>query len=216
MWIDTVSDETLRVWAKHSPTQKIVSKLDGQILWANHAFCEWSQYTLSELLKMTWMQLSVPDANLAADIEEVKRLDAYNPSYVVKKQYIAKGSAPEWGHLTVVRYPLTGEPEYFLCTWEPLKNGTARAFTLAMEHSEKIDQRMKEMTAELKTLTTLSEEEKFWISCVSMIRKHPKIAVAFLIIALSVFGLNNVLELFQRVGIVPEIPHTVQQSPPNG
>lgn len=203
MWIDeTANEHHLRTWVKHCPAMKLVSTLDGQILWANAAFCEWSQYTLNELRKLTWMQISVPDKNLEADIDEAKSLDAYNPSYSVKKQYIPKGAKPEWGQLTVMRYPLTGPIECCLCTWEPLKNGTATAFALAMEHFSTITLRLDAMTTELRIVTGRTDEEEMVIKGLRMVQRNPRKAMAFVAIALSIFGLNNVVELLQRTGLV--------------
>lgn len=202
MWIDEAKEEQLRAWVKHCPAMKLVSTLDGRILWANAAFCEWSQYTLNELRQLTWMQISVPDKNLEADVDEAKNLDAYNPTYQVKKQYVPKGLKPEWGQLTVMRYPLTGPIECCLCTWEPLKNGTAAAFTQAMENYSEITKRLDMMTTEISVLNSQTEEEKFGLSGFRMIRRHPKVAAAFLVVALSVFGLNNVLSLLQKMGVV--------------
>ena len=202
MWIDDAPEDILRTWVKHSPTMELVSLLDGTILWANPAFCDWSQYTLSELRKMTLMQISVPDKNLEADIDETKRLDAYNPSYVVKKQYVPKSSAPEWGHLTVMRYPLTGDIQCCLCTWEPMRNGTAKAFTVAMEHYSAIDRKLEAMTAEIQTLTKQSDEDKFVLGTIRLLQRHPKAALFFLLLVASVFGLNNIVELLQRTGLL--------------
>lgn len=210
MWIDDIASEHhLRTWIKHCPAMKLVSTLDGQILWANAAFCDWSQYTLTELRKLTWMAISVPDKNLESDIDESRNLDAYNPTYQVKKQYIPKGSKPEWGQLTVMRYPLSGEIECCLCTWEPLKNGTATAFAMAMEHTAKLDARIEAMTAELRVVTTQSDEDKFILGAIRMVQRHPKIAASFLFIALSIFGLNNVVELLQRTGLI-QLPVKVE------
>ncbi len=212
MWIDSVaSEDHLRTWVKHCPAMKLVSTLDGQILWANAAFCEWSQYTLNELRKLTWMQISVPDKNLEADVDEVKTLDAYNPVYTVKKQYVPKGSKPEWGNLTVMRYPLTGPIECCLCTWEPLKNGTAAAFAQAMEQYEEIGKRLEAMAAEIKTVTSQTDEDKFVLGTIRMIQRHPKLAASFLVIALSIFGLNNIVELLQRTGLI-QIPVKVERT----
>lgn len=203
MWIEKVAtDEHLRTWVKHCPAMKLVSTMDGQILWANAAFCEWSQYTLNELLKLTWMQISVPDKNLESDIDEARNLDAYNPVYQVKKQYVPKGNKPEWGNLTVMRYPLTGPIECCLCTWEPLKNGTAAAFNQAMDHYTNISQRLEAMTTEIRTVTTQTDEDRFILGSIRMVQRHPKVAMAFFVIALSVFGANNVLALLQRTGVV--------------
>jgi hypothetical protein len=190
---------------------KLVSTLDGQILWANAAFCDWSQYTLTELRRLTWMSISVPDKSLEADVDEARNLDAYNPTYQVKKQYIPKGAKPEWGQLTVMRYPLNGEIECCLCTWEPLKNGTATAFAMAMEHTQKLDARIEAMTMELRAVTTQTDEDKFVLGAIRMVQRHPKIAASFLFIALSIFGLNNVVELLQRTGLI-QLPVKVERT----
>jgi len=213
VWIDETSDDVLRTWVKHCPAMKLASTIDGQILWANAAFCEWSQYTLGELRKLSWMQISVPDRNLDADIEETKRLDTYKPTYTVKKQYIPKSCAPEWGQLTVMRYPLTGDIQCCLCTWEPLKNGTAKAFAMAMEHSKEIDEKLAAMTAEVQTLTKQTDEDKFVLGTIRLIRRHPKVAIAFLFLAASVFSLNNVVELLQRTGLI-HLPVKIEQIDP--
>jgi hypothetical protein len=213
MWIDeTANEHHLRTWIKHCPAMKLVSTLDGQILWANAAFCDWSQYTLTELRRLTWMAISVPDKNLESDIDEAKNLDAYNPTYQIKKQYIPKGAKPEWGQLTVMRYPLSGEIECCLCTWEPLKNGTATAFAMAMEHTQKLDARIDAMTTELKAITTQTDEDKFVLGAIRMIQRHPKVAAGFIIMALSIFGLNNVVELLQRTGLI-QLPVKVETQP---
>lgn len=203
MWLDeTANADHLRTWIKHCPAMKLVSTIDGQILWANAAFCEWSQYTLNELRRMTWMQLSVPDDNLRSDIDETRNLDAYNPTYQVQKQYIPKGSRPEWGNLTVMRYPLAGPIECCLCTWEPLKNGTAAAFSQAMDHYVTLNQKIEAMTTEIKTLSGRSDEEEWAIKSFRIVRRHPKVAATCLFVALSIFGANNVLALLQRTGFV--------------
>jgi hypothetical protein len=210
MWIDDIAtDEHLRTWVKHCPAMKLVSTLEGEILWANAAFCEWSKYTLNELRRLTWMQISVPDASLVADIQEMKNLDAYNPTYSVTKQYIAKNEKPQWGQLSVMRYPLTGDIECCLCTWEPLKNGTATAFGAAMDQSLKVEQRLIEMAAEIRLVTSQTEEDKFALNLIRMTQRHPRIVMAIIFVMLSVLGVNNVMEILQRTGVV-ELPVTVK------
>jgi len=216
MWLENIkNDDMLKAWLRHSPAMKLVSTVDGKILWANTAFCEWSHYTLSELRELTWMQISVPDKNLEADIAETKRLDAYNPSYIVKKQYIPKGSKPEWGNLTVMRYPLHGEIECCLCTWEPLKNGTAVAFAMAIEHTQKLDAKVEALTTEIKTVAAQTDEDKFLISASRMIQRHPKMAVCLLVVSLSVLGVNSVAELLQRIGVI-QPPAMIERGNQNG
>jgi hypothetical protein len=157
------------------------------------------------------MSISVPDKSLEADVDEARNLDAYNPTYQVKKQYIPKGAKPEWGQLTVMRYPLSGEIECCLCTWEPLKNGTATAFAMAMEHTQRLDARIEAMTMELRAVTTQTDEDKFVLGAIRMVQRHPKIAASFLFIALSIFGLNNVVELLQRTGLI-QLPVKVERT----
>jgi len=69
--------------ARHSRSMYLVTKVDGTILWANDSFCAWSQYTLIELQKMTWMELSSNDVDLKVDIELASELTPYNLSYSI-------------------------------------------------------------------------------------------------------------------------------------
>lgn len=208
-WIDESPLERLQIWAKHSPTMLLVSTLDGKIIWANAAFCEWSKYTLSELQRLTWMQLSVQDENLTAAIQEAQKLDAYHPTYTITKQYIPKNEKPVWGQLAVLRYPLTGDIECCLCTWDPLKNGTATAFATAMEAITGFEKRVDKLAAEIAKLTNQTEEDRFFLSAVGMVRKHPRFIVATMLVIFSIFGLNNVMELMQRVGVIDPPTKTV-------
>lgn len=206
MWIDNnATDDTLRTWVKHCPAQKLVSTLDGKILWANHAFLEWTQYTLNELVKMTWMQLSVPDKSLEADIDETKNLDAYNPTYQVKKQYIPKGNKPEWGVLTVMRYPLNGPIEYCLCTWEPLRNGTATAFALAMEQSKLVEKKLDEMNTAIQSRNKKTEPTKLRAMVDAIVEwgfENPGKAGTVLMFAISLYSILPQLAL--RLTLPPQ------------
>ena len=207
MWIDEIQDDqVLRTWLKHCPGLKLVSKLDGEIVWANYAFCEWSQYTLNELRSMTWMELSVPDKNLKADIDEAQNLDAYNPSYAIKKQYSPKGLKPEWGVLHVMRYPLTGPIEVCLCTWEPLKNGTATAFALAMEKSEEIHKRLNAMAADIEIRKARSTAERLWDSFGEWALENPKLALVVLLILLALNPAPIIITWVTRLGWLPAQP----------
>jgi hypothetical protein len=65
------------------------------------------------------------------------------------------------------------------------------------------------MTTEISTLNAQTEEEKFGLSGFRMVKRHPKVAATFLVVALSVFGLNNVLALLQKMGVV-SLPVTIE------
>lgn len=203
--------DLLTTWIRHTPSMKLASGVDGKIFWANDSFCEWSGYTLAELKRMTWIQLSVNDGGLEADLAELKTLDQYKTSYSVTKQYIPKNDRPQWGKLSVVRYPVVGEIQYCLCTWEPLKNGAATALAMAIEAVGKLETQVDGMKTELKGFTSQSDGDRALLFISRMIQQHPKTALTLVVAFLALIGANNVVAVMQRLGLVslPTI-HTQQ------
>jgi PAS domain S-box-containing protein len=206
LWLDQATVEVLKVLAQNSPSMYLASTVDGRILWANDAFCEWSKYTVIELQKKTWIEISRQDEDLQADIELVKTLTQYQLSYTVQKRYIPKNGKPELGNLTVIRYPATGEIEFCWCRWEPLVNGTAQAFELALESQQKMTQSMSELATEVKTLTKQSEEETFFLAMIRMTMKYPKTATAALASLLALGGADAAISTLQRLGFLSPPP----------
>jgi len=205
MWkIEDQTQETLREMLQEMPSCYLISGASGEIYWANSAFLQWSGYSsIGELQKTGWQKLSVEGADLQADLEAASEMRrGVVREYTISKQYIPKGGKPEWGQLFVQRKPAIGEFQFAVCCWSPLKNGTATAFSLAMERCEKIQEQIKEMNQHISTLTTRTEEENWINSSIRMCMKHPRMALGLLVLMLSVFGLNNVLELFSKVGLV--------------
>lgn len=196
--------EVLAEILQEMPSCYLISGLAGEIYWANAAFLQWSGYaSIAELRSVGWKKISVDGPDLQADLDAASEMRlGYTREYVVNKQYIPKGGKPEWGQLFVQRKPPIGEFKFALCQWVPLKNGTATAFNLAMERCEKIQGQLAEMNNHISTLTTRTEEENWVNSSIRMCMKHPRIAVAILTMMLSVFGLNNILDLFQKFGLV--------------
>ena len=212
MWVNEAPTEQLAVMIEHCAALKLVSGPNGEILYANAAFREWSEYSLFELKAIGWKKLSVENESLNADIEAVKQVgDGYIQSYTVRKQYRTKSGTAHWGNLSVIRYPAAGDIQCFFCVWEPFKNGTSTAFAMAMEHTQKLDARIEAMTAELKSITTQTDEDKFVLGAIRMVQRHPKIAASFLFIALSIFGLNNIVELLQRTGLI-QLPVKIERT----
>ena len=210
MWISEVDEKVLRTWIEHCPVCKLVSTADGGILYANDAFREWIGYTLSELKQLGWKKISVDDDSLEADMKAVIELqDGYHQTYKVQKQYIPKNGKPEWGVLTVMRYPPVGDIKCFLCTFEPLKNGTQAAFSMAMDRVGDMAAQIGGLRTEVAKLTTQDEETTWINSSIRMIRKHPRAAAAIFAMMLSIFGANNILELMQRLGLV-QVPVPVK------
>lgn len=184
--------------------------MDGEIYWASDAMCEWSGYTLQELTSIGWYRLSVDDENLIADKKAVDEMRlGLRASYQVEKKYRKKNGTEHWGVLHTRRWPSSGEFQYAWCHWTPFVNGTQTAFSKAMEFQSALEKRVAEMVSELRQLTSQTEEDKWVISSIRMTQRHPKVAAFLLLVMLSIFGLNNVIELAQRVGVMP-IPVTVK------
>lgn len=216
MWGEHESNlELLQTWLRHSPDMLLASSVDGKIYWANPAFVEWSKWTLSQLRAMTWMDLSEPGPELAADIDALKTLNEYHTRYKVVKRYKVNGEKSQWGELTVMRYPATGDIKICLCRWLPAVNGSAIALATAMETTGRLEQRVLEMTTELKAMTSQTDGRKLLNTAYTICEKHPKAFVKVLVwgiaLAASLAGINNAVELMQRIGMMP-LPPQKQQS----
>ena len=214
MWLRKQSVELLDAWLRHSPCMMLASGPNGEIYWANDAFCSWTKYTVSELSGIGWKKLSVDNEDLKADISSMMDvLDGYRQAYTCQKQYTPKNDKPQWGNLTVIRHPAVGDVECFLCIFEPLKNGTATAFALAMQHIEGCKTEMSGLAKSVSKLTSVNEDEDWVLKTVRLLKRYPRLALFILMIMLSVFGANNVLELVQRlykVGV--PVPQSIQRT----
>ena len=155
-WLQSQSRELLEFALQHSPSCYLSSALEGKIYWCNDSFSDWMGYTPSELERRTWMDISVRDDNLAADIEAARQLEAgLISSYRVLKQYIPKQSRPRYGWLTVQRYPFYGPLEVCLCTWRPIEDESSPALANAMESIKK----MSTSLDDLKNIVTQIEQQ---------------------------------------------------------
>jgi len=214
VWLQTADREILVALIRHCSSMYIISRLDGTIVWANPAFCEWSRYSLMELQRMTWMQLSVENEDLQAGMESLGNLTEYNISYTVQKRYIPKNDRPQLGNLQVTRYPPHGSIELCLCKWEPLVNGTAQAFELALDSNKRFSEKMDSLTKAIEATTKQTDEQKFVNSLIVVCQKHPRIALSVLVIFLGLVGLDNTVATAQRLGFLPQPPVTVKSSSP--
>lgn len=213
-WFDELQIDVFRVWARNASVCLLITGKDGDIYWSNPAFEEWSGYTQGELRALGWKKLSKPDESLDADIAAMTEvLEGNRIWYTVQKYYIPKGDRPQPGELSAVRYPLGGEIQFFLCTWHPFKNGTQAAFELAVRHIAEVDKTLAALTQQVEKLTQRSEDEDWLVNTSRLIRRYPKIAVAVVAFGVSLFGVNNALELFQRLAAVGvPVPPTVQET----
>jgi hypothetical protein len=178
------------------------------MLWGNDAFLEWLGYTQSELQARTWMDISVNDASLSADLEAASRVqDGYLVTYKVKKQYIPKNSRPRWGTLYVLRYPPQGEAKHAICVWEPMVEDNANAFEVARAAVAKMESEFAALRKLLEQAEATSLIEKAMLIAIKLAVTYPKTAMAtFLFCCIMVGGsafldvLKNVKALMNPVG----------------
>jgi PAS domain-containing protein len=203
MWISNVSVEDIKYFLRHSHLNIVASKADGTILWANEAFCNYIQYTLYELQNIGWKNISQHGSDLEADTKQLSRLTPTSNQYSVQKRYIPKNGKPELGTLHVVAFFKEDKIDYCLTVWEPLKNGTAAAFELAITSTNNMSKAINELSANVATLTTQKEEERFLLSIFRMAQKYPKITIMILVTILGLTGFNNVVLTLQRLNLLP-------------
>lgn len=211
MWINDIEAELLREVLQESPSCYMVSGLDGEIYWANQSMLKWIGYTQGELTKLGWKKISVDNESLAADVEAANDMrTGHLREYYVEKQYIPKNGKPEWGHLVVQRYPVVGEFKFALCHWTPLKNGTATAFTLAMDRCTAIQLELGRMNQVMQGMLSETEEQKWVKSTTSMVFKYPRIVLALIISGAVLTGSARTIEIMQRMGYLP-VPLPVEK-----
>lgn len=211
MWLQSITKEDLEQLVREGECCQIATGLDGEIYWASDEMCDWTGYTLHEIMKLGWVKLSVDDENLDADMAAANEMKSGERSeYQVEKKYRKKCGTEQWGLLHVKRHPRNGDFRFAWCHWTPFHNGTQIAFQTAMDFQSQLEKRFAEMTAEVRKLSSQSEDDAWVVASVRMARRHPKVSMMLFIMVLSIFGANNVLELLQRVGLT-HTPVTVKQ-----
>jgi PAS domain S-box-containing protein len=94
---------------------------DGHLLRVNQRFCDIVGYSLGELLRKTFQDITHPD-DLDADLAYLRRMLAGQIStYVAERRYVRKDGSIVWSDLTValVREP-SGKPKYFISVVEDI------------------------------------------------------------------------------------------------
>jgi len=94
---------------------------DGHWLRVNQKLCDIVGYTRSELLQLTFQDISYPE-DLDADMVKVKQILAGEiPTYTIEKRYVKKNGALIWIQLTVALARGTkNEPGYFISIVEDI------------------------------------------------------------------------------------------------
>jgi len=191
--------------AANSSAMYLVSLPNGKILWANRSFLDWSRYTLHEIISMSWVDLSAKDEGLQADLGEVLLLDQYSVSYSVQKRYIPKGSSPQLGNLHVTRYPPAGDIEFCWCRWEPLYNGTAKAFEQSLKHHSEVSVAITKLSGQVQSMLNETVEEKAFSSVILLAQKYPKLAWGAVVLIVASFIGNNAVSILHNTGLLGPI-----------
>jgi len=215
MWLDQIAKiDHLKIWLKHCPTQKFVMAPDGVIVWANAAFLAWAKYSQSELGRIKLDEICVLDEAAKRDIEEAKRLaDKWEPVVRVNRQIIPKNDRPCWGEIAFIRYPVEGNVEYCFCTWEPLRNGTAAAFALAVERSAALEKRIGDMLDVVKKDESVAR--RLWNAIGEWALLNPKTAAVVFMIFLAANPYPIITTWVSRMGWIPAQPVQIEVKDPD-
>jgi len=110
-----VSENRFKNTLEHAPIGMGIVSLKGTWLEVNKALCDIVGYDKTELIKLTFQDITHPD-DLDADLEHITRLfegKAY--SYNMEKRYIRKDGQVVWGFLTASLFlDEEGTPLYFI------------------------------------------------------------------------------------------------------
>lgn len=109
---------------KSAPIPVAWVSVDGKFMEVNQALCEFTGYAESELLKLTWQQITNP-SDVDGDADEVKKaIYEGHKGYSLLKRYIRKDGVQKWLnlHVRVIR-SASGSVEHFVSWILPLPNG---------------------------------------------------------------------------------------------
>ena len=167
----------------------LVTLPTGEILDANQAFIRAMGYTEHELIGTagkggtTWMQLSVQDQDLEADLIAAQRLaDGADTQYWVRKHYQPKGSAPQPVLIHVQRYPETGELLACLVTCHFLVVQQDQNLLTALVGVERNLIAAMEIRTQAIMEGTLLPSETLALSLVRVFMRYPKASLMTLLI----------------------------------
>lgn len=116
------SDEAWRLAFTNAPIGCAIVGLGGRILRVNEALCRIVGYEESELLSLTFQDITHPD-DLDADLALVKALVAGDiPKYRMEKRYLRPDGGHVWSNLTVsLMHNADGSPAYFISQIEDIQ-----------------------------------------------------------------------------------------------
>ncbi len=126
--------------------------LDGRWLSINHKLCEIVGYKATELVELTFQDITYPD-DLATDLEYVRQLLAGEiDTYTMEKRYISKVGRLVWTNLTVsLRRDAQGAPLHFISVIEQIDDRKQAEFEIRAQSDElaKVNSLLKAKNQEL-------------------------------------------------------------------
>ncbi len=111
------NEELFRGIFEFSPAGKSITSPEGKLLMVNKAFADMLGYTVEELLRMDFSDITAPE-DLPASRECIRSLVSGEQNvYRMEKRYISKNGILIWADLTTTLFrDLKGTPLYFLTT----------------------------------------------------------------------------------------------------
>jgi PAS domain S-box-containing protein len=145
------SEDKFKYVFDYSVIGKSITLIDGE-MHANKAFCDMLGYSVEELQKKKWEEITYPD-----DIEmNQKALDLVmsgeQETARLTKRYIKKDGSIMWGDLsTALRRDNEGKPLYYFTSLIDITE-RKNAEDQILELNESLEQRVKERTAQLEAV----------------------------------------------------------------
>lgn len=89
--------------------------LEGRFLRVNDKFCAITGYDREELLKRTFIDLTVPEERAESDKARLDMLAGVRADYLAEKRYVRKNGEPYWINVvTTLLRDTAGAPKYFI------------------------------------------------------------------------------------------------------
>ncbi|MFZ4619422.1 MAG: PAS domain S-box protein [Bacteroidota bacterium] len=107
-------ENQMKAFYDQSEIGMVIADLDGSFRRVNSGFCELLGYQESELLKLTYKDITHPD-DIQQDAEQVQELLSNGSgSFALEKRYISKSGTTVWVNITVTLIKDSDEnPQYF-------------------------------------------------------------------------------------------------------
>lgn len=189
-WLEHIKPEGLRDWIRYTYVPMLASLPDGTILWANPSCERLTGYTLPELEKLSWRDLTIDIDDREADIEMALATEAgERKQYQIRKQYKHKTGMDPQVLIDVLRHPQNGEFKCFFVSIIPLDEG----YDQALKEVKKLRLIMEVFLRNEQSKPGTLDKLSVWAE------KHPKMAFFTGIVTfIFLFG-DRALEIIKSV-----------------